>query len=253
MAADNREAEMNRFFVEKSEIAGASAAITGEDLRHMATVLRLSIGDEVALCDGEGTDYLARIEGISKSEARLSILSSAPSGTEPGARVTLFQGLPKAGKLETIIQKCVELGVYEIAPYLAKRSVVRPEKAEFEKRRGRYQKIAEEAAKQSRRGRIPEVLRLSTLDETDWGAFDAVIVPYEDERTCSLRAAIADIQKNARIALVIGPEGGFDAGEIAKLQGAGAKCVSLGKRILRTETAGMAALAMIMFGLEQME
>ena len=148
---------MNRFFVEKENITDSSAVLYGEDVKHISSVLRLRTGDEVMLCDGIGMDYHARITAISKAEVHFDILSSSPALTEPQCSLTLFQGLPKAGKLETIIQKCVELGISEVVPVAMERSVVRLSKKDFGKKLERYQRVAMEASKQSRRGVIPRV------------------------------------------------------------------------------------------------
>lgn len=144
---------MNRFFVEKENITDSSAVLYGEDVKHISSVLRLRTGDEVMLCDGMGTDYRAKIAAVSKAEVHVDILSSSAALTEPQCSLTLFQGLPKAGKLETIIQKCVELGISEVVPVAMERSVVRLSKKDFGKKLERYQRVAMEASKQSRRGR----------------------------------------------------------------------------------------------------
>ncbi|HPK15619.1 MAG: Ribosomal RNA small subunit methyltransferase E [Firmicutes bacterium ADurb.Bin248] len=242
---------MSRFFVEQKDILGGRAFVSGEDARHISAVLRLSRGDEATLCDGAGTDYRARVERIEKDRVAFAILASSPSEAEPETRVTLFQGLPKAGKLEAVIQKCVELGVYAISPVAAARSVVRLTAKEFAGKLPRYQKVACEAAKQSGRGIVPEVRGLARMDEIDPGAFDAFLLPYEGERRTTLRDALRALDRPRTIGFAIGPEGGFEPDEVARLREKGAACVTLGKRILRTETAGPAVLAMLLYELEE--
>lgn len=241
---------MHRFFIEPEAIADGAAVITGEDVQHIAKVLRLGAGDEVALSDGRKTEYTARIERVEKERVTLRVLSSAQSETEPRCAVTLYQGLPKAGKLETIIQKCVELGVSRVVPFEAARSVVKLSEREFEKKRPRYARVAYEAAKQSRRGIIPEVSGLAWLLAEDFSQYDLVLLAYEEERTMTLKAALRRMPEAERLALIIGPEGGFAPEEAGLLCEHGAVPVSLGPRILRTETAGMATLAMALYELE---
>ncbi len=241
---------MSRFFVEQKDILGSHAVVSGEDAKHMACVLRLSCGAELTLCDGAGTDYRARIERVEKDRVALAILSASPNEAESKTRVTLFQGLPKAGKLEAIIQKCVELGACDIVPVAAARSVVRLTQKEFSGKLPRYQRVACEAAKQSGRGIIPEVRNLVKTDEIDPSDFDAFLLPYEEERNTTLRDALRALKHPKTLGFAIGPEGGFEPEEIARLKAKGAICVTLGRRILRTETAGPAVLAMLLYELE---
>ena len=237
---------MNRFFTE--DIAGDTARITGEDVRHIARVLRLRPGDGVVLCDGRVREYTAVIERIGETEVVCRLGPGRPSPAEPAHRVTLFQALPKSGKMETLVQKCVELGVFAVAPVVTARCVALPTK-EFEKKRLRYQRVALEAAKQSRRGIVPEVLGVQALSAVDFSGFDTALVAYENERERSLKEALRG-GAGGRIALVVGPEGGFEEGEAADLARRGVVAVSLGARILRTETAGMAMLAQVLYELE---
>ena len=241
---------MHRFFIAPEAVGGGVAFMEGEDVQHIAKVLRLGPGDEVALCDGRKTEYTARIECVEKERVTLRVLSSAQSVTEPRCAVTLYQGLPKAGKLETIIQKCVELGVSRVVPFAAARSVVKLSEREFEKKRPRYVRVAYEAAKQSRRGIIPEVCGLAQLPAVDFSQYGLVLLAYEEEQGTTLKAALRSAGAPESLALVVGPEGGFAPEEAALLCECGAVSVSLGPRILRTETAGMAALAMSLYELE---
>ena len=237
---------MSRFFT--SDIAGDTARITGEDVRHLARVLRLRVGDTVEICDGRCTDYTGVLTAIGQDEAICALSGAHPSPTEPHHRVTLFQALPKTGKMEVIVQKCVELGVAAVVPVVSERCVAVPTR-DFENKRVRYQRVAAEAAKQSRRGMIPQVAGVLPLRQADFSAFDTVLVAYEEERATTLKAALLG-GAGERIALIIGPEGGLERAEVERLRAAGAVSVSLGPRILRTETAGMAMLAQVLYELE---
>lgn len=242
---------MNRFFIKKEDICGNSAMLYGEDVKHISSVLRLKANDEVMLCDGLGCDYRAKISAISKESVAFEIISTAPALTEPRCALTLFQGLPKAGKLETIIQKCVELGISEIVPVAMERSVVRLSKGDFEKKLNRYRRVATEAAKQSRRGIIPHIGSLVTPQEIDACRFDALLLAYELESGESIKAALNKLSGSAkRIGVIVGPEGGISDYEAALFAQKGALAFSLGHRILRTETAGPAITAIIMYHME---
>lgn len=237
---------MNRFFVNKNLIANGTLYIVGEDLHHMVKVLRLKRGDPVELCDGLGMEYKAIIEGVTSESALLRITHSEESAAEPTYRVTLFQCLPKQDKMELIIQKCVELGVYEIVPVLSRRCIARfKDESSESKRIARYNRIAYEAAKQSKRGVVPRVSECVSLTGCDISKFDLSVVAYEEEREVTLKGVLSKNQDAGSIAVFIGPEGGFEWDEIQLLKGMGAVTVTLGNRILRTETAGMAALSMI--------
>lgn len=236
---------MHRFFVKET---GAAVTIRGEDVKHIARVLRLSPGDAITLCDGSGMECSAVIRSIDRDAVACDCEPWTACKTEPSVSVTLFQGLPKTGKMETILQKCVELGVRSVVPMLTRYCVVQP-KESFRDRIERWQRVAEEAAKQSRRGVIPKVGDLKRIGSLDLSGFDLVLVAYENERTTSLKAALRGFSGKS-IAILIGPEGGFAPEEIEGLVAMGAKSVSLGPRILRTETAGMAMLAQILYEVE---
>ena len=236
---------MNRFFVENT--GTDMAVIAGEDLKHLASVLRLKKGDRVMLSDGKGSECEGEIERVEPGKARVKIGPWRPCVSEPHHKLTVFQCLPKAGKMETILQKCTELGMNALVPTLSARCVAQPGK-DFDKKLQRYRKVAREAAMQSHRGIVSEVLPLVELKKADLSIFDTVYVAYEGEKALTLKAAMAD-KPGRRIALFIGPEGGFEAEEVACLVGKGAKAVSMGPRILRTETAGMAMVAQILFEL----
>lgn len=241
---------MNRFFVKPEDISGEIAVITGEDVKHISKVLRMQPGDAVMLSDGEGFEYRAEITGISRERAELRCGEKTPCAAEPKRRITLYQGIPKAGKMELIIQKCVELGVSEIVPAAAERSVVRIKPEEYEARRTRYQRVSYEAAKQSGRGVIPEIGELTTFKTADLSRHDLILIAYEDERQTTLKSTLRENTAAKDIALIIGPEGGLEESEVKSLESRGGRAVSLGRRILRTETAGMAAIAMILYELE---
>ena len=240
---------MNRFFTDIENISDGKARITGEDVHHIAKVLRLSVGDSIVLCDGAGYEYQSRIQSISKDEVIANLGEKIVCSTEPHCRVTLYQCLPKAGKMELIIQKCVELGVHKILPVASQRCVVRVNAYEWEQKAKRYQRVAYEAAKQSRRGMIPKIGQLTDFSREAFSPYDLVLVAYEEERECTLKSALRGASPRD-VALVIGPEGGLSADEVELLKGKGGVCVTLGERILRTETAGMAALAVALYELE---
>ena len=237
---------MHRFFT--SDIQAHTAAVRGEDVKHISRVLRLRVGDSVQLCDGQGNECDASIASIAPDAVTFETQPWRRAKSEPDVSVTLFQCLPKAGKMETIIQKCVELGACGFVPVQSERCVV-VLKPPYEGRIERWQRVSEEAAKQSRRGIVPVVALPEPLKSLDFSAFDTVLVAYENERTVSLKQALRS-GAHKTIAIVIGPEGGFSEEEIAILTTRGAASVSLGTRILRTETAGMAMLAQIMYEVE---
>lgn len=243
---------MRRFFTETTPIVGESCILSGEEARHILTVLRMKCGDELLLISGGGTEYRARIESCTRDEAVLNVMAEERCMAEPETKATLFQCLPKAGKTETIVQKCVELGVNDIRLVISGRCVVRPDS--MENKLARYNRIAKEAAKQSGRGVAPEVKAPEELKNCDFSGFDLLIIAYENEQEMSLRTLLREkiTEKPRRVGIFIGPEGGLEISEVEFLLAANrnAHSVSLGKRILRTETAGMAVLAMLMYELE---
>jgi 16S rRNA (uracil1498-N3)-methyltransferase len=238
---------MRRFFCDN--ITTDTATITGDDAHHISRVLRMKAGDALSLCDGAGNEYDALIASVSPEAVSCTVSNPHASEAESPIQVTLFQCLPKTGKMEMIVQKCTELGVFSVVPVQSARCVVVPGK-DYDKKRERYNRVALEAAKQSRRAMIPRVLPLTELKKIDVQAFDLFLVAYEDENTVSLKQALRATSPQT-IALLIGPEGGLEEGEIRQIVQAGAKSVSLGKRILRTETAGMAMLAQVLYEVEE--
>lgn len=245
---------MPKFFTSRENISDTQIIINSEDAKHIKKVLRLSEGDEITVCDGRGIDYSTIITEISANRILCKIKDSRVCDTEPSVKVTLYQGLPKASKMEYIIQKTTELGISRIVPVKLSRCVVKLENADAERKKTeRWQKIAYEAAKQSGRGVIPDVSEPMTLDEAieDMKSSELSFVPYECETETRLKNVI-DGNRNAKnISFIIGPEGGFDITEIEKLQNSDINTITLGRRILRTETAGEAVLAMMMYGLDE--
>ena len=239
---------MRRFYSENININGDSVILEGDEARHICTVLRMKKGDEVLVIDGMGVEYLSVIESVSDGAVELLIRERRFGSSEPDVRITLFQCLPKQGKMELIIQKCVELGVYEIVPTVSKRCVVRLEGKD--NKLLRWNKVSVEAAKQCGRAYVPKVTNPVDLLKADFSPFDLVLLAYENEAERSLKSALKENGDAKDIAILIGPEGGFDPLETEKLLGSGALSVTLGKRILRTETAGMAMLSQILYELE---
>ena len=238
---------MRRFFCDN--INGTNATITGDDAHHISRVLRMKPGEVLSLCDGAGGEYDAVITSVSPDTVVCALGDQHESASESPVAVTLFQCLPKTGKMETIVQKCTELGVFAVVPAVSARCVVVPNK-DFEKKRERYNRVALEAAKQSRRAVVPQVLPLVELKKVDPKQFNLFLVAYEEEETRTLKIALRAAGSPATIAILIGPEGGLEPDEVHRLTANGAVCVSLGKRILRTETAGMAMLAQILYEVE---
>jgi 16S rRNA (uracil1498-N3)-methyltransferase len=244
---------MHHFFVEKDQIEEKSIRITGTDVNHIKNVLRMKIGEQVLISNGEDKDYLCEIDEITNEFITTKILSIDAEGTELSSKVFLFQGLPKSDKMELIIQKAVELGVYEIIPVAMKNSVVKLDAKKEESKIKRWQAISESAAKQSKRMLIPKVKNVMNWKEALAYAkdFDYNLIPYENASGMKgTKEIIASLQQSTSIGVFIGPEGGFDEKEIELACSKNMKLITLGKRILRTETAGLTALSVIMFQLE---
>ena len=250
---------MSRFFVQPENIGEKTIVIDNrDDLHHMMKVLRLSEGDEIDISDSTEWEYKAKLLYLDFERAEAEITDKQKFTAEPVVQVTLFQGIPKQGKMETIVQKCVELGVHAIIPVFMDRTVV-VDKGNFDKKVQRWQKVSDEAVKQCRRGIIPQVFDPMRMPEVleAFGVFDLVLFAYENEDGTTvkdlLRAAAESRQwaeGRNRIAVIVGPEGGFSEEESGRITEAGGRSVSLGKTTLRTETAGMAAIAMIMYEME---
>ena len=244
---------MPRFFVGTDQISDKDIVITGTDVNHIRNVLRMTPGEEVTVSDGQGMDYFCRIAELTKEEVRLDIVDSWHSFVELPAKIYLFQGLPKADKMELIIQKAVELGAYAVVPVETRRCVVKLDAKKAQKKVTRWQQISESAAKQSKRMLIPEVKNVMSWKEALAFAkgLDVVLIPYElAQGMKETREILAAIQPGQSVGIFIGPEGGFEEEEVRDAMEAGGKPVTLGKRILRTETAGMTMLSILMYTLE---
>ncbi len=243
---------MFQFFVEPEQIKAGEARITGSDVNHIKHALRMRIGEEVRISDQQGQDFLCEIACLEEEQVVLKIKEEC-QGTEPSVKITLFQGLPKGDKMEFVIQKGVELGVSEIVPVAMQNCVVKLDAKKAEGRRARWQAIAESAAKQSKRSRIPLVKPVCSFEEAFAYAktLDVPLFPYEQERGMAhTREVLGKIRKGDSIGIFIGPEGGFSSKEVEMVRDE-VKIISLGSRILRTETAGLAALAMLIYQMEE--
>lgn len=245
---------MYQFFVPPENIQGNRVVITGEDVNHIKNVLRMKEGEEIAVSNGEdGKEYRCGILSLGE-EILCELRFIKEDDIELPSKITLFQGLPKADKMELIVQKAVELGVYEVIPVSMKRCVVKLDDKKQKSKIARWQSIAEAAAKQSKRSIIPQVQSVMTMKQALAYAkeMDMVLVPYEmADDMAKTREIIDSIRPGMHIGFFIGPEGGFDEGEIQSAMDKGAVPITLGKRILRTETAGFTVLSILMYHLEE--
>ncbi len=242
---------MPRFFVSIDAIKSDKIILTDENMHHLVNVLRCRTGDNVTVSDSSGFDYDCLIESIAKTDVTLKILDKKKSQGEPLVKISLFQGLPKGDKFSLIVEKCVEAGVYDITPVNMARCVLKISKKDFEKKKERYNKISLSAAKQSGRGIVPLVNNLIDFSEFKnlVNDYDLVLFPYEEEKSHTLKSALKDF-KGEKIAIIIGPEGGFSKEESEEIKNCGIQSVTLGNRILRTETAGLASIFNILYELE---
>lgn len=244
---------MSKFFVDYHDVKESTIRITDtDDRKHMTKVLRLGVGDTISVSDTVQFEYTAEIVAIEKEYIEARILDKQKFAREPELKLTLFQGIPKQGKMETIIQKTVELGIYSVVPVFTDRTVV-VDHGNFHKKIERWQKIADEAVKQCKRGIIPQIQREMMFHEMLKALvkYDLILFPYENEEDVSIKDCLRGLEEKPKTAaVVIGPEGGFSDSEAEALVKTGARSVSLGKTILRTETAGMTAIAMTMYELE---
>lgn len=248
---------MPKFFVDKDQIADDIIKVTGRDVNHIKKVLRYQIDDEIEICNKDTTqDYIARIEEITAECIICRILREIDKDVESSIKVTIFQGLPKSDKMELIIQKSVELGVNDITPLAVKRCVVKLNDKDKVKKLQRWQKISEVAAKQCGRNIIPKINNIVNIKElsVNMNKYDLVLVAYENETNNYIKNVLKNINirnnETIKIAVVIGPEGGLEESEVNMLSQNGAKVISLGKRILRTETVALNVLSNIMYELE---
>ena len=242
---------MPKYFTEPENIKDGFIEIFSDEAKHILNVMRMEIGDTLTICDGQSNDYLCRICETGKNCLKAKIEETTKSESEPKTKITLYQGLPKSDKMELIIQKCVEIGVCRIVPVITERAVVKIEKgAKEDKKTERWQKIAESAAKQSGRGIIPAVERPMKFKDAIEEAVKngEAIIPYENEKDRGLKEFVKN-SKAENIGIFIGPEGGFDTKEIEFAVENGVMSVTLGKRILRTETAGLVTSAIVLYEL----
>jgi 16S rRNA (uracil1498-N3)-methyltransferase len=237
---------MYHFFISQDQVGEDHITILGPDVNHIKNVLRMGAGEEVLISNGVDKDYLCEIMTVTSKEVTAKILSVEEGGKELPARITLFQGLPKSDKMELIIQKAVELGAYEIVPVETKRTVVKLDKKKEESKLRRWNAVSESAAKQSKRLIVPEVAGVMTLKEALAFAkdFDLIIIPYENAKGMERTREVLSFVKPGM------NEGGFEDSEVALTESFGAKTITLGKRILRTETAGLSVLSVLSFLLE---
>lgn len=244
---------MYQFFVEDTRISATDVVIEGSDVNHIKNVLRMKCGEKIRISSSTGRNFYCSVSEITNDFVRADILEELEDNTELSNKIYLFQGLPKSDKMELIIQKAVELGVHEIIPVAMKNCVAKLEDKKAAGKIARWQEIAKSAAKQSKRSLVPAVgmpmsYKLAVQQAKE---LDVVLVPYENERGMqATREVIEAIQPGQSIGIFIGPEGGFDDAEIALVR-EDAHLISLGNRILRTETAGLATLAMLIYHLEQ--
>lgn len=251
---------MYHFFVEPGQISDKNVIITGEDVNHIKNVIRLKVGDEISISNGiDGRDYRCGIASMTDTEILCELRFIKEDGVELPSKVYLFQGLPKGDKMELIIQKLVELGVFEIIPVAMKRCVVKLDDKKAKSKIVRWQSISEAAAKQSKRGVVPQIHDVMSFQTALEYAqtMDVKLVPYEMEETldgasgmAGTKQIIEGLKPGQSVAVFIGPEGGFEESEIQSAIDAGMKPITLGKRILRTETAGMTVMAWLMYQLE---
>lgn len=245
---------MYQFFVEDEQINESAelVVITGSDVNHMKNVLRMKPGEQVRISNQTGKDYLCSVESLSDQEVQLHIDEAGIKGTELDSKIYLFQGIPKGERMETVIEKAVELGVYEIIPVEMKYCVVRLDAKKADKKIARWQEIARSAAKQSKRSLIPRIHPVMTFRQAAEyaGQCDVRLVPYENENGMKATAkAFEGIKNGQSVSVFIGPEGGFAEEEIKALR-PDSQVISLGKRILRTDTASITMLSMLMLHLE---
>ena len=244
---------MHRFFAEPGQIGEKEIVITGADVNHIRNVLRMRADEEVLIADGQGAEYRCKLIELGENEVRAQILWKLDGNAELASAITLFQGLPKSDKMDFIVQKCVELGVSRIVPVSTKRAVVKLDAKKEQTRLKRWNTISESAAKQSGRGVIPEVSGVMSFGKAleEAKKLDVLLIPYERaEHMAETRRVMGEIRPGQSVGIFIGPEGGFDPEEIRLATEAGIQPITLGKRILRTETAGFTTIAWLMYQLE---
>lgn len=249
---------MPKFFVAENQIDNNKITIIGDDVNHIKNVLRQKSGDKITICDtSKEQDYLCKIDKIEEKSIDCNIIEKLENNTESNVKVTIFQGLPKADKLELVIQKSVELGAYDITPLQMKRCVVKLNEKDKLKKIQRWQKISEVAAKQCGRNIIPKINNIVNVKEVCnlCNEYDIVLIAYENEKENTLKKELKNLKKldeeEIKVAVIIGPEGGIAPEEIKMFEENGAKIITLGNRILRTETVALSVLSIIMYELEK--
>ena len=249
---------MPKFFVAENQINNNKITIIGNDVNHIKNVLRQKNGDKITICDtSKEQDYLCKIDKIEEKSIDCNIIEKLENNTESNVKVTIFQGLPKADKLELVIQKSVELGAYDITPLQMKRCVVKLNEKDKLKKIQRWQKISEVAAKQCGRNIIPKINNIVNVKEVCnlCNEYDIVLIAYENEKENTLKKELKNLKKldkeEIKVAVIIGPEGGIAPEEIEMFEENGAKIITLGNRILRTETVALSVLSIIMYELEK--
>lgn len=246
---------MYHFFVDENQLEQDNIIIRGTDVNHIKNVLRMKVGSQIRISvrEDDTKDYICKLEELEEEFIKTKIVEVDEEGTELPAKIYLFQGLPKSDKMELIIQKTVELGIFEIIPVATKRAVVKLDSKKEESKLKRWSAIAESAAKQSKRRKIPIITNVMTFqDALNYAKeFEVKLIPYENTRgMADTKRILEQLTQGTRIGIFIGPEGGFEDAEIEMAIEQGMLPISLGKRILRTETAGMALLSAMMFQLE---
>lgn len=243
---------LTRFFVDQSQIGGNRVTITGADAHHLRDVLRLKPGDTITVLDGANREYSVRLEEVNSGHAEGLILSSCLRQTEPAVLLTLAQCLPKGDKMEQVLQKGTEIGYSAFIPVVSERSIVKLDRERAVKKGERWRKIVQAAAEQSGRARLPEVHPIHSWQQlcNRFADFDLVLIPWEGEETVGLKETLKAKANNSTSALIIiGPEGGLAVTEVEKARSYGALTVSLGPRIMRTETAGLASGVAVLYEL----
>lgn len=245
---------MYQFFVEPSQIQDKKVIITGSDVNHMKNVLRMKVGEEIAVRNGvDGKEYRCGIEEFAQDQVICSLRFIREEGVELPSKVYLFQGIPKSDKMEMVVQKAVELGVFEVIPVAVRRCVVKLDEKKAQAKVNRWQGIAEAAAKQCKRGVVPVVREPMTMKEAVSYAreMDVKLIPYElAEDMAHTKKVIEAIRPGESVAVFIGPEGGFEESEVAEALAAGIEPITMGRRILRTETAGITVMSWLMYHFE---
>lgn len=254
---------MYHFFVEPGQVYEDHVEIRGGDVNHIRNVLRMKPGEALTVSDGFGNEYACRLDACTEGLVRAEILEKKRVESELPSRLVLFQGLPKGDKMELIVQKAVELGVSAVVPVASRRCVVKLDGKKADHKRKRWQAVAESAAKQSGRALIPEICPVTDFAGAvrQASGLDVCLIPYEcaqelldggtDTAMEKSRKVLAGIQRGQSVGILIGPEGGFEKEEVASAMEAGAAPLTLGRRILRTETAGLCILSVLMFQLEE--